>query len=239
MADITAEFVQKIIDLAPIEQLEIDGREYADKKLNPIIPPVAEPIGVNTLTGLRDYLEQNPDTLELSNLIIHVKNQCSVAIRSSLAAEWKQRNYYLLAEHTPKGFQFGTYLPIENFIIAMQTYFVQDEQTAAIIKLCGNLKQETGVTYTDDGISQEVQAKAGIARIENVALPNPVKLAPFRTFLEVEQPASNFVFRLKKTDAGPVATLFEADGGGWTLEAIKRVRDWLRTSIPAEVTILA
>jgi len=239
MADLTAEFIQKIIDLSPVDQIEIDGRKYADKSLKAIVPPVVEHMGLNTLTGIRDYLEQNPDRLTPPDLIIHVADQHTVKVKSRLADEWEQRHHYLLASVKPQGFPFGQYQPIENFIISMQTYFVQDEVTAQLIKLCGNLKQETGVTYTDDGISQEVQAKAGIARIENVVLPNPVKLAPYRTFLEVDQPASNFVFRIKKGDDGPKATLFEADGGVWTLEAIKRVRDWLKVNVPEGVTILA
>lgn len=239
MADLTSDFVQKILDLAPVEQFEIEGRKYTTGCLKGIHPPTVDNIGVNTLTGIRDYLAENPDGLNFKDLILHVVNQNAVALISKLADEWEQRHSYLLASHKQAGFPFGQYQPIENFIIAMQTYFVQDEVTAQIIKLCGNLKQETGVTYTDDGISQEVQAKTGIARIENVVLPNPVKLAPYRTFLEVLQPASNFVFRLKKDDAGPRATLFEADGGIWTLEAIKQIRDWLRVNVPEEVTILA
>lgn len=239
MPGLTAEAIQKIIDLAPMEQVEIGGRQYVDKTLKAIIPPVVSEMKVNTLTGISDYLSNNPDDLTFSDLIIHVVDENTVALVSRLADEWEQRNSYLYAKHVPKGFPFGQYQPIENFIIAMQTYFVQDENTAHIIKLCGNLKQETGVTYTDDGISQEVQAKTGIARIESVVLPNPVKLAPYRTFLEVEQPASNFVFRIKKGDDGPKATLYEADGGVWTLEAIRLVRDWLKINIPEEVTILA
>lgn len=236
---LTAEAIQKILDLAPLEQVEIDGRVYSDKALKPIIPPVVSEIRLNTLTGVKDYLTDNPDGLILGDLIIHVADQNTVTLVSMLADRWAQRHNYLLTKHEPKGFRFGDYLNIESFIIAMQTYFVQDENTAQIIKLCGNLKQETGVTYSDDGISQEVQARAGIARIENVVLPNPIKLAPYRTFLEVDQPASNFVFRLKKGDDGPKATLFEADGGIWSLEAIKRVRDWLRVNLPEGTTIIA
>jgi hypothetical protein len=239
MADITKEFIDRIISLAPVEHFEIDGRKYTSKSLSSVVPPVVADLTICTLTGLRDYLIANPDGLTYNGLIIHVQNHLNVKLISRLVDEWEQRHEFIHAVHAPKSFPFGNYFKIEDFIINLQTHFVQDETTAAIIALCGNLRQETDVTYTDDGISQEVQAKAGIARVADVRIPNPIELAPYRTFLEINQPASRFVFRLKKTDSGPTAALFEADGGCWTLEAIKRIRDWLKLNVPEEVTIIA
>jgi hypothetical protein len=239
MADLTAEFVQKILDLSPIDMEVIDGRYYADRKLHPVVPPVVAELNVATLTGVRDYLTVNPDRLDLESLVVHVRGHNDVQVRSRLSGEWSQRHFFLHAFHEPKGFPFGKYLSIEDFIVHMQTHFVQDETTAAIVRLAGNLVQESNVTCSDDGMTQTVTAKTGIARVAEVSVPNPVALAPFRTFLEIDQPASKFVLRLKRTDAGPAAALYDADGGCWSLEAIRRIRDWLRVNIPEVVTILA
>lgn len=239
MADLTAEFVQKIIDLSPVETLEFGDRKYTSAGIVAVKPPVVSEMKIATLTGLRDYLATNPDSLGMSDLIIHVRDHQNVFLKSALADEWEQRHFYIHAHHEPQGFPFGRYHTIDDFIINLQTHFVPDETTAALLKLCGNLVQEANVTYSDDGVTQTVQAKTGIARVSNVDLPNPVELAPYRTFLEVAQPSSKFVFRLKKTDSGPTAALFEADGGTWTLEAIKRVRDWLRVEAPSGMTIIA
>lgn len=239
MGDLTAEFVQKILDLSPIDMEVVDGRYYADRKLHPVIPPLPAEMNVATLTGVSDYLNTNPDRLELESLVVHVRGHNDVQVRSRLSGEWDQRYFFLHAVHEPKGYPFGKYLSIEDFIIHMQTHFVQDASTAAIVQLAGNLVQESAVTYTDDGMTQSVQARTGIARVAEVRVPNPVDLAPFRTFLEIDQPASKFVLRLKKTDTGPTAALFDADGGCWSLEAIRRIRDWLRANIPGVVTILA
>ena len=48
------------------------------------------------------------------------------------------------------------------------------------------------------------------------------------TILEVEQPASDFVFRMKadKYD-GILCAIFEADGGAWKVEATQRIKDYL------------
>lgn len=57
-------------------------------------------------------------------------------------------------------------------------------------------------------------------------------LRPYRTFREVEQPASRFVLRLQsgQGDGMPKAALFEADGGAWRLTAIEAIARWLRTA---------
>jgi len=97
------------------------------------------------------------------------------------------------------------------------------------------------VKVLDDGITQQVQAKMGV-RIENVQLPNPIRLAPYRTFTQIEQPASAFVFRLKKSAGsgeGPTAALFDADGGNWQNDAIMNIKEWLITELPEGTTILA
>ena len=51
-----------------------------------------------------------------------------------------------------------------------------------------------------------------------------VRLQPYRTFLEVEQPASDFLLRLDK-EGRPA--LYEADGGAWKLEAKRNIAAYL------------
>jgi hypothetical protein len=73
-----------------------------------------------------------------------------------------------------------------------------------------------------------VTAKSGISTVENVIVPNPVMLCPFRTFAEVEQPESEFVFRMQ---TGFKAALFEADGGKWKLYAMQNVKAYLEEKL--------
>ena len=59
-------------------------------------------------------------------------------------------------------------------------------------------------------------------------VPNPCRLRPIRTFTEVEQPASLFVFRLEQGSNETVTgALFEADGGAWKLEAMSNIKRYL------------
>ena len=94
-----------------------------------------------------------------------------------------------------------------------------------------NVKTTVETGMADDGVSQTVQAKKGIASVENVVLPNPVTLRPYRTFVEVEQPASKFVFRARDDD-GMEFMLVEADGGAWRGEAMKNIKTFLEAAVP-------
>ena len=55
--------------------------------------------------------------------------------------------------------------------------------------------------------------------VTGAKVPNPVILRPYRTFMEVTQPAISCVFRVRK---GPELSLHEADGGEWRLFAMLR-----------------
>ena len=60
----------------------------------------------------------------------------------------------------------------------------------------------------------------GIALTEMVEVKPRVVLQPFRTFVEVAQPESEFLLRI--SDKGEIG-LFPADGGVWKLEATRNV----------------
>jgi hypothetical protein len=100
------------------------------------------------------------------------------------------------------------------------------------------LEKET-VKQVDSGITQEVTVQRGAAFKESVEVKARVALKPFRTFRELDQPASDFIFRVKD---GAQLALFEADGGAWKISAIGLISEWLRnrikTSLVAELANL-
>ncbi|MED2748846.1 hypothetical protein P4307_32370, partial [Brevibacillus porteri] len=127
---------------------------------------------------------------------------------------------------------FERYHDVENFNISLQSAFVPNSDRDLMLKLVGNVKEEAVNTIGDDGVSQSVVAKMGVATVGNVKVPNPVLLKPYRTFVEVEQPESNFIFRMRK---GPECALFEADGGAWKLEAIDNIKEYLTAELAEEI----
>lgn len=236
------EAIDRILGLAGVEQFEIDGREYTNRRLEPVMLPEPAPLTIHTLTGIRDYLAENTDGLTLDELMIHVVGPDKVMLFSRLSGGFEQRKRYLGAIYDGVEFSFGKYLDVETFIVELQAKFVQDEMTAAILQLVGTITDEVVATYADDGVTQGVTAKSGLGRVEKRAVPNPVELRPYRTFNEIEQPAGRFVLRLKSglsAGARPQVALFDADGGAWRLEAIKRIRNWLRTAVPEDVAVIA
>lgn len=119
----------------------------------------------------------------------------------------------------------------------LQSTFVKNEDRDIVLRVIGNIRDEKVMEYGDNGISQAVTAKTGVATVENVAVPNPVLLAPYRTFTEIEQVESNFVFRMKD---GPSAALFEADGAAWKNEATRRIKEYLDKELEGlKVTVIA
>ena len=87
----------------------------------------------------------------------------------------------------------------------------------------------------DDGMTQQVTARSGISLVQQVPVPNPVELVPFRTFTEIEQPASPFVFRMRRDGDAIMAALFAADADMWKREAILNIRDYFGSELPEEM----
>jgi hypothetical protein len=157
-----------------------------------------------------------------------------------LANYERSREQLLSIKCASESFAFGKTHNVEEFIIKMQAQFVQCPNVAAILRVVGNISATAEHKTLDDGVSQTVTARTGIAKIENAVVPNPVILSPYRTFIEVDQPASKFVFRMKANVGDtPTCGLFEADGGAWKNEAIKNIYNYLESRVPNGLLILA
>ena len=63
----------------------------------------------------------------------------------------------------------------------------------------------------------------GASLAENVTIKPIVKLRPYRTFQEVEQPEGLFLIRIRERGIA----FIEADGGMWKLTARQTVKNWL------------
>ncbi len=217
------------IDGKPVVQ--VDGKPYSLKQLRPVEENEPEPLEFNFLDSLLTYLRKQVDYLCKEKLIIEIKSPTSIALHTQLMGSFNQRFNPVLCTALVNPFPWGSFIDPDNFIIMAQSRFVETEDLAKIRAIVGNVKSEEVVQFSDDGISQQVTAKAGIARVENVVIPPRVKLAPYRTFIEVEQPESEFVFRARKAGDLPHFALFEADGGAWRIEAMKRIKAYLEEKL--------
>jgi len=236
-----ADTIQKILDINEPRKIIVDDREYFDRALIPVKNPEPTSLPIHTLTGIEGYVKTCvEETEDRTDFIIHIETHRKVFLITPLIGDFKQRFTLVTAEHSQPVFKFGEFMDVELFNIKLQSMFVQDAVTAEILRIIGNLKDGTVRTVADDGVSQSVTTKTGVATVEEMTVPNPVALKPYRTFPEIEQPGGLFVHRLISGAAGenPRAALFEADGGQWQNVAIHRIKTWLQERLP-DIPIIA
>lgn len=224
------EALQYIVGMGKAEIHEENGQTFSDKRLTLLEEPTAEPFTVHTLSGLVDYLKSNVDGGE--PVILHVASPTEVKVESPLNSD-AERDSFIRAEALIPEFRFDSWYNTEEFNIKLQSCFVKNEDRDIVLKVVGNIEDEKVTAYKDDGVSQKVVARTGAANVGNVEVPNPVTLAPYRTFVEVLQPESDFVFRMKD---GPRCALFEADGGAWKNEAIDNIKKYLVASLGKQIS---
>lgn len=217
------------IDNNPI--VKVDDKAYSVKQLHPVkeIGPAA--LELNFLDSLVTYLKNDPDYWSEEKLIIEIHSPTAISLHTQIVGDFNQRFTPVQCTALIDQFPWEKFIDPDNFIIMAQSRFAETEDLAKIRAIVGNVKSEEVFQFSDDGISQQVTAKSGIARVENVVIPPRVKLAPYRTFMEIEQPESEFVFRARKAGDLPHFALFEADGGAWRIEAMKRIKAYLEEQL--------
>lgn len=207
--------------------IELGQGTFTKERLERVKESKASTLTVSTLTGLVDYIKSNIDKLP-EKLLIQVKSNEEVALYSPLNVD-REREQYISAEAIlPNNVIYNRFVDTEQFNIMLQSAFVDVGTRGTLLKYTGLVKDEAVKTTGDDGISQQVTVKTGVASVGQAIVPNPVELAPYRTFPEVEQPISKFIFRMQE---GPRAALYEADGGAWRNKAILSIKEYLQEEL--------
>lgn len=207
--------------------IKLEQGTFSKRSLTRIEEEVATALEVSTLTGLVDYIKANIDKLE-GKLLVQVKSFDEVRLLSPLNADRNRELYVRAAAILPNNVTYEHFLDTERFNIMLQSAFVDNEDKKILLKYTGLVRDEAVKESGDDGVSQAVTIKTGVASVGQAVVPNPVTLAPYRTFPEVEQPESKFIFRMQE---GPRAALFEADGGAWRNKAIISIKEYLQEQL--------
>lgn len=229
------EALKYAVELSEPTMLDLDYGTYSDKNLYRISRPKIETLNVTTLTALVEYISQNRDRLPLDQLMIHVMSPTEVKLLSPLLDKDGTRDCFISIEPELPSIAFGRLYENEGFNILMQSAFQDTEDKKIILKVVGNIIDKAVRQISDDGVSQAVTIKTGTVNVDNVVVPNPVTLKPYRTFTEVEQPESKFIFRMRE---GGNCMLVEADGGAWKRDAMENIKDFLSAQLP-EISIIS
>lgn len=240
------ETINRLLQLGAPNISEHEGLQFTDKELTLISPPTADFLILSTLTGLADAIKAQIEGLTditVGDYMLHVDSPKSVRFLHRTTDKFGRRKLVAKAEFptTITPFRFGAWHDPENFIIAVQSgfqpFFVdapagsgqgQGEDLAYVLKVASNISAEAATVNQDDGISQNVTVKQGVVLKGETTLRSRVKLAPYRTFTEVAQVISEFVFRTKTDGERVLLALFEADGGRWQLDAAAAIANWLQ-----------
>lgn len=225
------EALQYIVGLGEAQEHRINGDTYSDKPLHRIDPyyPKAAAVEMHTLTSLVDYIKAEIDSMS-EKMIIDVRSPEEVVLYSQLDDNRDRETLVVVKARIPS-FPFDSFMDQERFTINLQSKFIDDPATdrALILKFAGTVEAGTVAEYGDDGVTQKATVKTGIASKGDAIVPNPVKLRPYRTFLEVPQPASEFIFRMKQDKYDGInCAIFEADGGAWKMAATTSIKEYLQ-----------
>lgn len=240
-------FLDRLLELARPETVEIEGLKYSTGKLSLIGEPRPVGLSLGSLTSLDDYLRSGLDlqsarttTSDLSWLALHVRGPARVDLLSKLSGPERGRDVYASADcEVEARFKFGVFLPQEHFVIGMQTMFAQTDELRQLLSIVGMVTCDEIETRSDDGVTQTATMKVGVTLQSRADIPSPVTLRPYRTFREIKQPESPFVLRVRKGLTGVELALFEADGGAWKTRAMEDIKVWLETALPYGPLVIA
>ena len=196
-------------------QLNMDGTQQEAPKLLKLVTRA----GVCKL--IRTELEKVGTTI-----MVQAKSYKSVEVMTTYLPDFS-RNILYRAEADAPGIDTG-FRSREVALIELRSLFIPNEGTAYLLDLLGRMTDEKSVSTNDNGVTQTVEARQGVALNALVEVKPRVLLRPFRTFLEVEQPESEFLLRVHPEEG---IGFFEADGGIWKLEAKKNIADYFNTNL--------
>ena len=222
-----AKMIDKIVSLKETKTFEIGGQTYADATLTRIPPHVDRPacIEVSGLDGICKLIRTELAKLD-TVVMVQAKAHNEVEVMTTYQPDFSRNMLYRARADAP-GLRTG-FRGREVALIELRSLFIPSDGTAYLLDLLSRMTDENSVTTRDNGVTQQVEAKQGVSLNVMVDVKPRVQLRPFRTFLEVEQPESEFLIRV---DAEEGIGFFEADGGIWKLEAKKNIAKYFETHL--------
>ena len=235
--------INRILELGKPNIVEHGSDFYSDKKLYRIKNDLrtCEPLELHTLSSLVEYIKRSNENSNGHTYFVHVIGPTRVEMVSTLDDD-RERETLIVVKAEPPRINFDSWMENEKMLIAMQAQFVDDPDTdrSVVMKFAGTVTSGSVKEYGDDGVTQKATVKHGVTSKVEAIVPSPCKLRPYRTFVEVEQPASQFVFRMKEGSGDTVlCALFEADGGMWENEARRNIQEYLEKEIAGIIPVIS
>lgn len=230
--------IEKIQEMnKPILQ-NIGGRMFAitAESVNEIRPTKDRPerLDLNSLDALVKLVKTEALKRYDSPIYLTIPNHETVICFSQPdvpEGRFTRISYYCAKATDVPGWEARTQLSFEEAMIALRTRFQPTPDTEYALKLLSEITTGAKITFNDNGVATSVVTKKGIDLQSNQAIRPIIALKPYRTFQEVEQPASQFHIRV--SDRG--ISFIEADGGMWKLAARETIKAYLEEAFAAEI----
>lgn len=226
------EFAQYLVSLKDNKTYDIHGDTYSDRELVRVEPHIDRPacLSVTGLDSIVKLVRNELDMFENLPVFVRVDDARQVSVFTTYDDVMCRDSLYIAKCDVP-GFRDG-FREHEKAIIELRSKFSPGHGVDYLLDLLARVSKDNGVTTRDNGVSQEVEARQGVSLKALVPVKPRVSLRPYRTFLEVEQPKSEFLLRLD--DEGNVG-LFEADGGMWQQTAKANIAAWFEEKLAEEI----
>jgi hypothetical protein len=129
-----------------------------------------------------------------------------------------------VAQAKTKEFPYGKQLSMEDFILNIQVCFAESDDKTELLSAVSRVVQSSQIVQEDDGITQTLEVKSGIALKETKRISPVRSLAAYRSFPGFASPEAPFLFRAHKDEKGVKFSLTDMAGDNWiglTMEALR------------------
>lgn len=225
------EAIEKIQTMSQPSVLTIDGCTYAiyQDHIQEIRPEIDEPqtISLTSLDALVHLIKANDGGFP--HLFVSVFGFDSVKVFGALEPKnrYARKSLYAATTTDVPGWEPKMEMGFDEATVALLTRFQDGGDREYCIQLLSQITTGAHVTYTDNGIASTMVMKKGASLAENVTIKPIVRLRPYRTFQEVEQPEGLFLIRIRERGIA----FIEADGGMWRLTARNTIKTYLEAEL--------
>lgn len=222
------EAIEKIERMSAPTFHEVDGSVFSNQEMVHVMDkkPMPKCIELTGLDSICKMVRNEAGHVGLQ-IFIQVKDYKSVSVFTELDEDEDRLYLYKCTADTP-AVTTDRFMAYEKAVIELRSLYIPNKGTEYLLQLLSSISNESKVTSSDNGVTQQVEARSGIALNSMVKVDPRVTLQPFRTFIEVAQPASEFLLRIN--ERGEIG-FFPADGGVWKLEATRNVAAYFETQL--------
>jgi hypothetical protein len=225
------EAIEKIVQLAGPTFQTIGEHTYSDKTMEEIRPVIDSPAekSLTSLDAVVKLIKTEAAKLYPGPFYITIPafDRVEVFGQPDAYKRYVRPVLYSANATDAPGWNPETKMAFEQAAVALQTRFQETPDQKYALQLLSQITCGGKVTYNDNGVAMSVVTSKGIALQENATIKPLISLKPYRTFQEIEQPTSIYLFRIDERGI----TFFEADGGMWKLTARQTIKAFFDTEL--------